>query len=194
MMKPSDDELQKIRAELENWLPPNEFANKVEALDLRVASCERFSSHNFKFLRDDAWVLAQFARLINADGVRLVRQETEHFPDGYVKVSGQCWQIEITEADRPERKRGKEYKPDAPTFTHEQINSAESVAQVLCNAIEKKTEQNYAPQPTLVVNLNIGVHGNQTEEEKLKSLVAAIKERYRSKFADIYVLRDDRLV
>jgi hypothetical protein len=30
---------------------------------------------------------------------------------------------------------------------------------------KRKIEQNYAPQPTLVVNLNIGVHGNQTEEE-----------------------------
>jgi hypothetical protein len=192
-MEPANDELRKIRAELEQWLPPEEFANKVDALDRRITSCKRFSSKDFKFLRDDAWVLAQFARLIKAESVRLVRQETEAFPDGCVKVSGDCLQIEITEADKPGRQRGKEYKLNVPTFTCEQIDSAEFVAQVLCDAIEKKIEQNYAPPPTLVVNLNIGVHGNQAEEAKLASLIAAIKERYKAKFAGIYVLRGDRL-
>jgi hypothetical protein len=61
-MKPSSEELQRVRAELEDWLPPNKFGHKVEALDQRIASCERFTSKEFKFLRDDAWVLAQFAQ------------------------------------------------------------------------------------------------------------------------------------
>jgi hypothetical protein len=129
---------------------------------------------------------------MSANCVRLASEETGH--DGYVKVSGKCLEIQITEADRPGRKRGKEYRPDAPTVTSEQINNAEHIARVLRGAIQKKVEKHYRPSPTLVVNLNIGVHGNQAEEAKLASLIAAIKERYKSKFAGIYVLRGDRLL
>jgi hypothetical protein len=195
IMELTQDELRKIRAELEEWLPPSDFTKKVEALDQQIFSDKRFSSQDFKFLRDDACVLAQFAQLIGAGRVRLVSQETERFPDGYVKVSGQCLAVEITEADRPDRKRGNEYKRDAPTLTYEQINDAEQVARVLDRALQRKVEQNYAlPGPTLVVNLNLGVHGNQKQEEKLASLVAVIKDRYKSKFSGIYVLRAGRLL
>jgi hypothetical protein len=196
MKSPNDEELRKVRAELEDWLPPHEFARKVEALDRRIKSCERFNSAKFKFLRDDAWVLlAQFARLMKADSVRLVRRQTEgDADDGYVKISRQCLKIQITEADRPSRERGKEYRPNASTFTDEQINNAEYVARALRGPIQKKIEKHYAPPPpTLVVNLNLGVHGSQEQETKLASLIAEIKEQYRPNCARIYVLRDDRL-
>jgi hypothetical protein len=193
MNSPHDEELRKVRAELEDWLPPHEFARKVETLD-RFTNDERFNSAKLKFLRDDAWVLAQFARLMKADSVRLVRRQTEgDADDGYVKIAGQCLKIQITEADRESRKRGKEYRPNAPTISDEHVNDAEYLARVLTRAIQKKTR--YAPPPpTLVVNLNLGLHGNQEQETKLAPLIANIKERYKSNFSGIYVLQNDRLV
>jgi hypothetical protein len=189
------DELKQARADLEGWLSPKDFGNKVEMLDRRITSSEHFISTELKFLRDDAWVLAEFARLINADSVRLAR-ETERFPDGHVKVSGNCLKIEITEADRKGRRRGDEYKPDAPRVTCDPINNAETVATALEQAIKNKVEKNYAPPPppTLVVNLNLGVHGNREQETKLESLIAAVKKRYTSQFAGIYVLRNNKLL
>jgi hypothetical protein len=188
----TSDELKQARADLEVWLSPKDFGNKVEMLDQRVTSREHFVSTELKFLRDDAWVLAEFARLINAESVRLAT-ETERFPDGYVKVSGNCLKIEITEADRPGRRRGDEYKPGALRVTSELINSAETVATALEKAIERKVEKNYALPPTLIINLNLGVHGGRQEETKLESLIAAIKKRYTSQFAGIYVLQNNKL-
>jgi hypothetical protein len=187
------DELKQARADLEGWLSPKDFGNRVEMLDRRVTSPEHLTSTGLKFLRDDAWILAEFVRLVNVDSVRLAG-EAERFPDGYVKVSGNCLKIEITEADRPGRRRGDEYKPDAPRVTCEPTNNAETVATALEQAIKNKAKKNYASPPTLVVNLNLGVHGNREQETKLESLIAAVKKQYTSRFAGIYVLRNNKLL
>src|SRR4051794_10604615 len=147
------------RSDLEVCCSPREFERKVQLLEQKIESSQRFRSTELKFLRDDAWILAQFAVLKNAEKVRLAKK-TERFPDGFVKVNGQLLNVEVTEADKPGRKRGDEYKTAAAAITIESINDADDVARALENAIEKKVRKNYAPPaPTLVVNLNLGVHG-----------------------------------
>lgn len=189
----TSDDLQEARADLAVWCSPNEFASKIQALERQTSNYERFISPKVKFIRD-AWVLAEFAIRQSADRVRLAK-ETERFPDGFVEVRGEILNVEITEADRSGRKRGDEYKPNALRVTCESINTAEDVAKALDDAIIKKLAKNYAPPPpTLVVNLNIGVHGNREEEEKVEARVAKIKNRHFSSFPNLFVLWNNRLL
>jgi hypothetical protein len=188
--------VRQIRAELSDWLSTKEFVKTVEALDQILKSREHFVSTDFKFLRDDAWTLANFARLIKADRVRLSNEAVgERFPDGFVEVACKHLAIEITEADRWRRRRGNEYKDSVSPVTCEQINSADEVAAALIHSIEKKLNKFYSsPPPTLVINLNLGVHGRPEQETQLGTVIAEIKERYASKFSEIYVLRNDKLL
>jgi hypothetical protein len=191
----SSDELTQAYNELAVWSPPLDFQGKVDALSVRVKSCEYFPAGRFKCLRE-AWVLAEFARLINADRVRL--NLVENSPaDGYVKISGDCREeVEITEADREERRRGDEYNPQRSDYkrrTSVPVNDAEYVAKAVARAIENRMKK--CPQ-ILVVNQNLGVHGRPKEEMKLQSMIGAVKRKYEEKYAStaIYILQNGKLV
>jgi hypothetical protein len=56
-----------------------------------------------------------------------------------------------------------------------------------------ENKKRYGSRPILVVNLNLGVHGRHEQEMTLQSMIAAIKDKYASHFADIYVLRNGKL-
>jgi hypothetical protein len=191
-LEPEPDQLTQAYSELGAWSSPLDFQRKVDALNAQVKNCEYFSSGRFKSLRE-AWILAEFARLINADSVRLGLVENS-LADGYVRISGDCREVQITEADRPGRKRGDEYKAgsDCKGRTCEPINDAEDVAKALCRAIENKTK--YPSRPTLVVLQNLGVHGRPGQEVKLQSMIVAMKGKYASHFADIYILHNGKLL
>src|SRR5262249_27377042 len=174
----SSVELTQAYDELGAWSPPLNFQRKVDALNARVKNCEYFAAGRFKSLRE-AWVLAEFARLINADSVRL--NLVERSPaDGYVKISGDCREVQITEADREERRRGDEYNPERGDYERCRsvpVNDAGDVAKVVCRAIENKMKK-YPSLQILVVNQNLGVHGRPEEEMKLQSMIAAMKKKY----------------
>jgi hypothetical protein len=190
------DHVKRVRTALETWQSPSHFEGRVAGLDEQIKSSELFRANELKFMRDDAWILARFAVLVRAESVRLGTEKEEAAgDDGFVKVSGDCLQIQIIEADREDRKRGDEYNPGACKLTCEQTNDAEYVAAALKRAIDKKIDKHQTPPPTLVVNVNLGVHGNKEQEAKLKLLIAALKERFSSDFpAGIYVLWNDMLI
>src|SRR6267142_1811401 len=119
--------LQQAYTDLEAWSSSPDFRRKVDALNAKVGNHFYFT-RPFKSLRE-AWVLAEFARLINAENVRLnTMQDSE--ADGYIKISGKCHEVQITGADRPGRKICEEYKPgpDYKLLTCKPINDADGVA------------------------------------------------------------------
>ena len=193
-----DDPLQQTYIELGAWSSPLDFKRRVDSV--KVKSCDYWTSRRFNSLRE-AWVLAEFALLIKADRVRL--NLTENSPaDGYVKISGDCREVQITEALKPGREIGNEYKsgPKYRVLTCEEINDADDVAEALTGAIEKKIKRygsirsQHASRPMLVVSLELGVHGRQEEELRLQSQIAVLKERYAAHFGGIYVLQSGKLV
>jgi hypothetical protein len=186
-------DLQQAYDELGVWLSALEFKRKVDALSAQVSSHSYFT-RPYKSLRE-AWVLAAFARLINADSVRLNTVQDSD-ADGYVKISGTCRNVQIIWGDRDDRKIDDEYKPDPgyKVLTCERINDADDVAKALATAIEKKVKKRYASRPMLVVDLNLGVHGREDEQLKLRSRIATLKGQYAQHFNDIYVLQSGELV
>ena len=194
----NDEELRRSEQNSEDWLPPHEFARKVEALDRQIKSCERFnprrSSSSFAMMR--GVLLAQFCaahesgqRALSPAANRRRRQRRlrQNLKAMFENPGNRGGRDEA-------RERGKEYRPNASTFTDEQINNAEYVARALRGPIKKRLRNTmHRHRQRWIVNLNLGVHGSQEQETKLASLIAEIKEQYRPNFAGIYVLRDDRL-
>jgi hypothetical protein len=109
----SDDELKTERAKLETWCTPQDFHDKVNALAARFTLEDRFNSPRLAFLRD-AVSLSEFSmKLGGAKSVRLATA-SDQFPDGFVTPqNGKTLQVEVTEADHEDRRRGDEYNdPD----------------------------------------------------------------------------------
>jgi hypothetical protein len=192
------EELQQAYTELESWSSPPDFQRQVDALNAKVGNHFYFT-RPFKSLRE-AWVLAEFARLISAENVRLnTVQDSE--ADGYIKISGECHKVQITGADKPGRKICDEYKPgpNHKVLTSEPIKDADDVANALASAIERKVKRygsvssEHAARPMLVIDLNFGVHGRPDEETKLRSRIAALKDKYAQHFDGIYILQSGKL-
>jgi len=187
------DNLQQAYNGLGAWSSPHDFRCRVNALNDQVNNHSYFTKP-FKSLRE-AWVLAEFARLISAESVRLDLVENSD-ADGYVKISSECHSVQITGADREGREICAEYKP-GPSYrvvTHEAINDVDDVAKALATAIETKIEKRYSTRPMLVVDLNLGVHGPEDEELKLRSRIVALKEQHARHVDGIYVLHQGQLV
>jgi hypothetical protein len=103
-----DEALQQGYDELGAWLSAPDFKSKVDALCGKVGNHSYFT-RPYKSLRE-AWVLAEFAPLINAESERLNPVENSD-ADGYVKISGECRSVQIVWADRDDREICAEYKP-----------------------------------------------------------------------------------
>jgi Ribosomal protein L7/L12 dimerisation domain len=105
----SDEELKRARAGLEAGCAPNDFFEKVGALAKKTTPKEWFNEPRLQFLRD-AMILGEFAKQL--DGAIRVRltAHADTFPDGFVETSAGTLNIEVTEVDKVERRRGDEYR------------------------------------------------------------------------------------
>jgi hypothetical protein len=192
-----DAVLEAERAKLETWCTPDIFRKKVDALAGHFTLEERFNSPRLAFLHD-AILLSEFANKLG--GVTSVRLATkfERFPDGVIETTQDDKslkvQIEVTEADHEDRRRGDEYKDgrkanERPTDDSEGVNV---ISKELERVIQKKADKRYRPKPTLVVWLNLDKA--EIKEDDIKSVLDDARSRHAASFEHIYLLWREKVL
>jgi len=129
---PTESELNAAQQLLVHWQSPDDFSNTTLAMCKRCRSADYFNRPRLKFLHD-AYVLAKFARLQEADSVRL---ESDQWPDGFIKLQGETYNIEVT-STHGGRKLGQEYRHvRGPTLdpVEDWIERADSIPKYLDEA------------------------------------------------------------
>jgi hypothetical protein len=188
---PTENELDAAQRLLVQWQSPHDFSSTTLAICKRCLSRDYFNRPRLKFLHD-AYVLAKFAKLKEAESVRL-EAPADQWPDGFVKLQGQIYKVEVT-STHGGRKLGQEYRHVMePTLdpVENWIERADSIPKYLDVAISGKSNKNYASRCWLVVYLNISEYGiRQVETEQV---IAATKARYAAGFVDISVLWKGKL-
>jgi hypothetical protein len=189
----TSEEIESARARLALWQAAQIFRDDVKALNRRCLSWDFFLNPHLKFLHDGD-VLADFANLRCVDQVRLAAPK-ENWPDGYVKIRGRSYAIEVTSAHGG-RKLGEEYralKGKGLVVEHDSVEDwvarAESIPFFLEKAIREKADkcaQACSSVCWLVVYLNISEWGiRQYESEQV---IAGLFRKYRERFQNLSVL------
>jgi len=188
---PTESELDAGQQLLVQWQSPQDFSSATLAMCKRCLSADYFNRPRLKFLHD-AYVLAKFAKLVEAETVRLA-PPADLWPDGFIKLEGKIHNAEVT-STHGGRKLGQEYRQvRGPTLdpVENWIERADSIPKYLDEAIRGKSQKNYASPCWLVIYLNISQYGiRQIETEQV---IAAIEARYVATFVDISVLWKGKL-
>jgi hypothetical protein len=185
------EEIDSGRVRLARWQSAEAFSGDAKSLCSRCRSADYFLQPQLKFLQD-AYVLAKFARLRDAERVRLAGRN-ENWPDGFVKFGCETFNIEVT-STHGGRKLGDEYR-NVTGWRFDPVEDwasrADSIPKYLDEAIGGKTKKNYGSPCWLVVYLNInewGIRQNDTEQA-----IAQIIARYANQFASISVVWKGKL-
>jgi hypothetical protein len=175
-------DLQKARAELAEYMDPQEFRRRVHCLD----DVRKFNDNKYKFLRE-AWVLAELSKHKPFVRIRL----GEDPPDGYAQTeNGDVLEIEITSAQTPGRAVGTEYNDKKKPKKYDPIDKAEIFAKALEDAIKKKLNDKNRRR-ALVVEQNIA-NAIITPEQKKKAILS-IKGKYAAEFKHLWILWNDKV-
>ena len=178
-------------ADLAKWRSAADFIARVDQIASGVPSNELFGSRKFNFLTE-ALAIAEFVTLHPVDEVRLNDPDAQH-PDAYVRTGGEVVEVEATEALNSGRRRGDEYQRPLivrhSTPEEREARRAE-LEPAIRRAIEKKVDRGNH-NGLLLVYVELQIHFELTPDEE--ALVAAIKQRYRPKFRDIYVVCKGRV-
>lgn len=178
---------------LANWDDPISFGRQVTDCHAALGKFSAMIHHGTGFWRD-AWIAARFASFVNADEVRLLHPEP--FPDFAVKVDGVELWFEATEAMRPERRRGDEFREDLATLDRGEVPirqdpdenwlTAELAFAILKARSDQKSIKTYAPQCGLVIYLNESDYG--TNEQEIKNSFAPATQAAGVVFQSVDVL------
>jgi hypothetical protein len=187
----TDAELDAGLRVLVEWQSSQDFSTATQALCRRCQSSDYFNRPKLKFLHD-AYVIAEFANLLDTHGVRLA-DPSDQWPDGFVRLQDRIYNIEVT-STHGGRRLGEEYRTvSGPTLDpiENWIARADSIPKWLDEAIGDKSKKNYGSPCWLVVYLNISEYGvRQIETEQV---IAATKARYSQAFQVISVLWKGKL-
>jgi hypothetical protein len=188
-----DDELRAAHSTLTVPRPPRDFQAIVKALHRRTTSKVLFNNPRQKFLLD-AWTLAEFAVLLKSADLAWLAGPNDQWPDGYVRVGGATKSVEVTIADMPGRKMGKEYRIDSEIEfdpLEDWIARADVIPQALETAIRKKIAKHYGSGVWLVVYLNLNDYGIRHQQSKL--IIGQLKQKYAGAFEGLFILWKDKL-
>jgi hypothetical protein len=178
--------------DLAQWRSAAEFAARVAQLAEQVPSHKLLRSPEFNFLTE-ALALAEFLKLHPVDEVRLADLNAQH-PDAFVRIGGKVIELEITEALNADRKRGDEYREDAPKLVHvsqeEMIAYRKEIEPAITAAIDKKLNGGN-DRAFLLVYVELQIHFDLTPDDE--AVIAATKQRFREKFRDIHVVCKGKL-
>ena len=176
--------LSQFLAESRPWF--EELRSPTE-FEQRRAEIRRIVDGNFQFNRTDAkwlleaWLVSQYARILGATQVQLNRIDP---PDAFVVVENMVIPIEMTEVIEPGRKRGLEYRPEAPTVQMDPVEKwverADKIPAALREGIERKLAKKYPVGTRLLVYLNIGEWGirQQAIESEINSLLTIFSDGF----------------
>ena len=188
-----DSELRAAHSTLTVPRPPRDFQAAVKALHRRTTSKVLFNNPRQKFLLD-AWSLAEFVvRFKSADQAWLSGPD-DQWPDGYVRVGETTKNVEVTIADMPGRKMGKEYRTDSGIEfdpVEDWAARADAIPEALETAIRKKIAKRYGSGVWLVIYLNLNDYGIRHQQTKL--IIAQVKQKYANTFDALFVLWKDRI-
>jgi hypothetical protein len=182
------DELRAARADLQQWMTPDEMGARFDALSA-VSGDYFFIQGGLQFIRD-AHIAETFAKARNSGRVRLCAGER---PDFEIDVGSATHLYEATEADLPGRRRGDEYrstlgKPD--TIVHvdnDEINAnIAAVPGALSLRAADKAGGGYDPAWGLVIFLNVATYG--CDKKEIEDCMEAATQPAADAFSEVWVL------
>lgn len=149
------------------WWDPAELLSVYREHSARIPSDEFFQRPDLQPLRETG-ATALFAHIRNASTPCAVRLLSVQFPDFEICTKEKVEPFELTEADRPSRRRGNEYKiarlnsaaalnQNADDFDCEMFNPDEEERDALpaiALAIKRKADKHYSTKPNLLVYVN----------------------------------------
>jgi hypothetical protein len=147
-VRKSKDEIRQLSAWLADWHSPAD----VLAITEEVDSDTYFNQPQVNLLQE-AWIAATFSRAIGGGNVRVI---ADVWPDVEVVVGDRILRLEVTEAIKPGRKRGGEFKPGRG-IRHVPVEEwraeAEMVPGMLGEAVRKKVAKHYPQGADLLIYL-----------------------------------------
>ncbi len=188
------EELNRWRAELEVRQPVDSFIAAVERMNAPgvMSSEQLFRKPQAKFLLE-ALALVEFLKLVRPDEVCLPPARDRH-PDAFIWRSAQKIEVEITEA-LGERKRGKEYGPDSADVESVTMEEIEMLRRQLPEAIEaviKNKDESGANRSALLL-VRVGMWVPFDLPQDVESQIREIKERWRAKFGDLFIVHKTKV-
>jgi hypothetical protein len=189
-IEPTDEELRRALDSLSAWQTAAQFIGSVEKLGQRVPT-KKLWGNRYKPLRE-AMTLAKFCQHRRVKAVRM----GEDPPDAWLRFEDdQDEQVEITEVQEPNRKRGDEYKQAgvAPAIfvADSQLSErAKLVSSELQKAIDAKNGK-YDFKPHLLVYLNIP-YGRA--EHQVQAAIADMRLKHADSFRELHVVTDTKLL
>ena len=183
------EELNRWRAELEVRQPVDSFIAAVERMNAPgvMPSEQLFRKPEANFLRE-ALALAEFLKLTRPDEVCLPPARDQH-PDAFIWRGKEKTEIEITEA-MGERRRGDEYKPNRAEVDHVTMEEIKGLRRQLPGAIEAviKNKDETGANRSVLLLVRVGMWVPLDLPEEVEAQVREIKERWRGKFRDLFIV------
>jgi hypothetical protein len=153
----------------------------------------------FKKLRE-ATAAAKFALVLSGDRPVSIELESDRFPDFTLRVGNNILAFEQTEADRPGRRRGDEYRRAArrkaeglplPIEQYDPAGEEQDAIPAIIEAIQKKANRRNSPPPNLLVYVNFSC---DWEKPPITGLIASqLAHRWRADFESCWLLWEDRI-
>jgi hypothetical protein len=151
-----------------------------------VGSIDLFNQAGIDFLLE-AQAAAEFAQSRRASMVRLV---ADVWPDFEIEREGTIEPFEITEADLPGRKRGREYREVNHRIKDDPVENwtkrADQVPAALHLAAARKAEKRYSGRAQLLIYLNISEYG--IREKEIENCFSDATATAKDQFDAIWVL------
>lgn len=167
MARFSKDTNSDFRSTLSKWHSPEDMKNCAEGLMGSLGSVDLFNQPGVEFVRE-AWAAGMFGIARKVSAVRLVN---DVWPDFELDTKHGIEPFEFTEADLPERRRGKEYVESAESGcvieeypVEEWIKAAEEAPKAIRTAANKKASKHYPKNSHLLIYLNIEEFGIRKAE------------------------------
>lgn len=168
------------RTSLVAWSEPDGFALQVEEIRATPGFREAvFKQAGFDFFRD-AWMAGRIASYLGPKRVRLCPDAGLDFE---LDFDCEIKKYEVTEADKPGRRRGDEAiesvpKPDPVEAWRRRF---EAIYPAVTGVVQKKIKKPYTIDTHLVIYVNLGCYGAYRDEgiEVLRHATESAKDHFR---------------
>ncbi|MGB5722971.1 MAG: hypothetical protein WBM39_01045 [Parasphingorhabdus sp.] len=187
------DEKREWHNSMSTWQKPSELCDLVDRCLKHFGSTRVFKESGFTFWTD-AWIAAHYARLLDAELVKLCLPEP--FPDFVLKVGSFERRFEATEVLDPKRRRGDEVVQNAQRIAdggspvqpdpEENWMTIEQTIFGLKTASEKKAIKSYSQDSGLVIYLNWS--DLFCEKDEILSIMQAATEASGKSYVSLDVL------
>ena len=172
-------------AQLCHYQSPEDFVTLARRAD-SIPSDKFFNDPQLKPLQE-AWAAGRFASYLEErlNGLE-VRLNSDRFPDFCIRTLHREHEFELTEAMKPDRRRGAEHKATARgeegLTPYRPGEGDDHGPEWIARAVEKKFKKSYATKPNLLVYANFQANALVATE------VAAVCGPWARKFTSVWVL------